>query len=216
MEKKTEELKKCEDILGAKSRFLANNTIENYDRKPLITMLKQDLLNMNDIFRIRQEKRKEGIKIDMDSKEIAHLIPQYSKHLDEKGKLQINCITKNYENESSLSAESLPKESKTDLVKETREPENTHLEQPTLQKETQNIPIKEDLQEKSKELESKSENLAKNSQDKNQNTQEIAKTQIAIKDFTMQDNLANRMKILEQNMIQIQRKQHSKRVMGER
>lgn len=216
LEKKTEELKKCEDILGAKSRFLANNTIENYDRKPLIAMLKQDLLNMNDIFRIRQEKRKEGIKIDMDSKEIAHLIPQYSKHLDEKGKLQINCITKNCENESSLSAESLPKESKTDLAKETREPEHTHLEQPTLQKETQDIPIKEDLQEKSKELESKSENLAKNSQDKNPNAQEITETQIKIKDFTMQDNLANRMKILEQNMINIQRKQHSKRVIGER
>lgn len=216
LEKKTEELKKCEDILGAKSRFLANNIIENYDRKPLITMLKQDLLNMNDIFRIRQEKRKEGIKIDMDSKEIAHLIPQYSKHLDEKGKLQINCITKNCENESSLSAESLPKESKTDLAKETIEPENTHLEQSTLQKETQDIPIKEDLQEKSKELESKSENLAKNSQDKNQNAQEIAKAQIEIKDFTMQDNLANRMKILEQNMVNIQRKQHSKRMIGER
>lgn len=86
LEKKTEELRKCEDIIGAKSRFLANNTIENYDRKPLITMLKQDLLNMNDILRIRQEKRKEGIKIDMDSKEIAHLIPQYPKLLDERGK----------------------------------------------------------------------------------------------------------------------------------
>lgn len=51
--------------------------------------------------------------------------------------MQINCITKNCENESSLSAESLPKESKTDLIKEIREPENTHLEQPTSQKETQ-------------------------------------------------------------------------------
>ncbi|WP_297731666.1 SNF2-related protein [Helicobacter sp. UBA3407] len=216
LEKKTEELKKCEDILGVKSRFLANHTIENYDRKPLIAMLKQDLLNINDIFRIRQEKRKEGIKIDMDSKEIAHLIPQYPKHLDEKGKLQINCITKNCENESSLSAESLPKESKTDLAKETREPENDHLEQPTLQKEAQDISTKEDLQEKSKDLESKNENLAKNSQDKNPNTQEITKTKIEIKDFTIQDNLTNRMKILEQNMINIQRKQHSKRVIGER
>ena len=115
-----------------------------------------------------------------------------------------------------MSAESLPKEFKTDLIKETREPENAHLKQPTLQKETQNTHTKEDLQEKSKDLESKSENLAKNSQDKNQNTQEIAKAQIEIKDFTIQDNLANRMKILEQNMVNIQRKQHSKRVIGER
>lgn len=216
LEKKTEELKKCEDILGAKSRFLANNTIENYDRKPLIAMLKQDLLNMNDIFRIRQEKRKEGIKIDMDSKEIAHLIPQYSKLLDEKGKLQINCITKNCENESSLSAESLPKESKTDLAKETREPENTHLEQQTLQKETQNIPIKEDLQEKHKDLESKDENVAKISQNESIDIQEIAKNKIEIKDFKDKDNINNRMRILEQNMTSIQKKQHSKRMMQER
>lgn len=72
------------------------------------------------------------------------------------------------------------------------------------------------MQEKSKDLESKNENLAKNSQDKNPNTQEITKTKIEIKDFTIQDNLTNRMKILEQNMINIQRKQHSKRVIGER
>lgn len=38
----------------------------------------------------------------------------------------------------------------------------------------------------------------------------ITKTQIEIKDFTIQHNLANRMKILEQNMVNIQRKQHSK------
>lgn len=217
LEKKTEELRKCEDIIGAKSRFLANNTIENYDRKPLIAMLKQDLLNMNDIFRIRQEKRKEGIKIDMDSKEIAHLIPQYSKHLDEKGKLRVNCITRNYENESSLPAESLQNKSKENSgEKEIKELKDIHLEQSILQKETQNAHIEESLQEKSKDLESKNENLAKNSQDKNPNAQEIAKTKIEIKNFTIQDNLVNRMKILEQNMVNIQKKQHSKRMIGER
>ena len=219
LENKVEELKKYENIIEAKNRYLENNTIDNYDRKPLIAMLKQDLLNMNDIFRIRQEKRKEGIKIEMDSQEIADLIPQYPKYLDEKGKLQVNAIAER-KDESPLPVESLPKESKeskTDLEKEITEPKNTHLEQTAPQQEIQNIPTKkEDLQEKRKDLESKDENVAKISQNESIDIQEIAKNKIEIKDFKDKDNINNRMRILEQNMTSIQKKQHSKRMMGER
>ncbi|HIC3437206.1 TPA: SNF2-related protein [Campylobacter coli] len=219
LENKVEELKKYENIIEAKNRYLENNTIDNYDRKPLIAMLKQDLLNMNDIFRIRQEKRKEGIKIEMDSQEIADLIPQYPKYLDEKGKLQVNAIAER-KDESPLPVESLPKESKeskTDLEKEITEPKNTHLEQTAPQQEIQNMPTKkEDLQEKRKDLESKDENVAKISQNESIDIQEIAKNKIEIKDFKDKDNINNRMRILEQNMTSIQKKQHSKRMMGER
>ncbi|MCI2236862.1 SNF2-related protein, partial [Helicobacter sp. CaF467b] len=190
LENKVEELKKYENIIEAKNRYLENNTIDNYDRKPLIAMLKQDLLNMNDIFRIRQEKRKEGIKIEMDSQEIADLIPQYPKYLDEKGKLQVNAIAER-KDESPLPVESLPKESKeskTDLEKEITEPKNTHLEQTAPQQEIQNMPTKkEDLQEKHKDLESKDENVAKISQNESIDIQEIAKNKIEIKDFKDKD-----------------------------
>lgn len=218
LENKVEELKKYENIIEAKNRYLENNTIDNYDRKPLIAMLKQDLLNMNDIFRIRQEKRKEGIKIEMDSQEIADLIPQYPKYLDEKGKLQVNAIAER-KDESPLPVESLPKESKeskTDLEKEITEPKNTHLEQSMPQQETQEPTKKEDLQKKHKDLESKDENVAKISQNESIDIQEIAKNKIEIKDFKNKDNINNRMRILEQNMTSIQKKQHSKRMMGER
>ena len=96
------------------------------------------------------------------------------------------------------------------------EPENTHLEQSMPQQETQEPTKKEDLQEKRKDLESKDENVAKISQNESIDIQEIAKNKIEIKDFKDKDNINNRMRILEQNMTSIQKKQHSKRMMQER
>ncbi|RDU59489.1 hypothetical protein CQA44_11365, partial [Helicobacter sp. MIT 14-3879] len=56
----------------------------------LLDTLKQDLRNMNEIFKIRNELRKEKIKINMESKEIESLLPQYKYLLDEKGKFIAN------------------------------------------------------------------------------------------------------------------------------
>lgn len=87
LENKTQELQECKNSIQDRQRFLKNNTIDTYERKFFIDILKQDLLNINEIFAIRNQKRKEGIKIDMQSEEIKHLLPQYSKFLNDKGRL---------------------------------------------------------------------------------------------------------------------------------
>lgn len=87
LENKTRELQECKDSIQDRQRFLKNNTIDAYERKFFIDILKQDSLNMSGIFAIRNQKRKEGVKIDMQSEEIKHLLPQYPKFLDGKGRL---------------------------------------------------------------------------------------------------------------------------------
>lgn len=87
LENKTRELQECKDSIQDRQRFLKNNTINTYERKFFIDILKQDSLNMSGIFAIKNQKRKEGVKIDMQSEEIKHLLPQYPKFLDGKGRL---------------------------------------------------------------------------------------------------------------------------------
>ena len=110
IEEKTLELKECEEGIKSNEHFLQNNTLETYERKALLDVLKQDELNINEIFKIRTQLRKEGIKIDLKSQEIAHLLPQYPKFLNEKGEFKLNeneqsKEAKNKENENQANVE---------------------------------------------------------------------------------------------------------------
>lgn len=87
LQKTQERIKDNEIAIQSKKNFLSKNKdIESYERKILPNTLKQDMRNIQEIMKIRNEQRKEGIKIDMNSQEVAHLLPQYMKLLDEKGK----------------------------------------------------------------------------------------------------------------------------------
>lgn len=99
LEDKTRELQECKNSIQDRQRFLKNNTLDTYERKFFIDVLKQDLLNINEIFAIRNQKRKEGIKIDMQSEEIKDLLPQYPNYLDSKGRLLESKITEFKEKE---------------------------------------------------------------------------------------------------------------------
>lgn len=83
-------LKEINEQLILKERFLRNNTLENYNRKFFLDILKKDMRNINEIFTIRNNLRKEGIIVQEDSIEIKDLLPKYSDYLDDKGKLIIN------------------------------------------------------------------------------------------------------------------------------
>ncbi|TNB61619.1 Eco57I restriction-modification methylase domain-containing protein [Campylobacter helveticus] len=85
-------LKNTEAELKIKEEYLSKNTINHYPRKSLLETLKKDEKNINEIFAIRNKLRKEGIKIDMQSNEINHLLPQYPKLLNEKGKFDANLV----------------------------------------------------------------------------------------------------------------------------
>ncbi|TXE78490.1 hypothetical protein FPD46_07895 [Campylobacter peloridis] len=82
-----EELKNIESKIFVINKFLSDNSLEKYDRKILLNTLKKDLNNMNEIFKIRNEKRKNGIKLSLEDKEIENLLPKYKNLIDEKGKL---------------------------------------------------------------------------------------------------------------------------------
>ncbi len=87
LQKTQERIKDNEIAIQSKKNFLSKNKdIESYERKILLNTLKQDMRNIQEIMKIRNEQRKKGIKIDMNSQEVAHLLPQYMKLLDEKGK----------------------------------------------------------------------------------------------------------------------------------
>lgn len=99
LEDKTRELQECKNSIQDRQRYLKNNTLDTYERKFFIDVLKQDSLNMNEIFAIRNQKRKEGIKIDMQSEEIKDLLPQYPNYLNSKGRLLESKITEFKEKE---------------------------------------------------------------------------------------------------------------------
>lgn len=84
------ELRKVESKIFISKKFLENNSLEKYNRKVFLDTLRKDLKNVNEIFKIRNEMRKKGIKISLESKEIQHLLPEYPKLLNEKGKFAPN------------------------------------------------------------------------------------------------------------------------------
>ena len=84
--KNSENLKLTISEITQKENFLKNNTLGSYPRKILLDTLKADEKNINVIFELIAQNKKEGIRITLDSKEIQHLLPQYPKLLDERGK----------------------------------------------------------------------------------------------------------------------------------
>ncbi|MBX7491280.1 Eco57I restriction-modification methylase domain-containing protein [Helicobacter turcicus] len=240
LEQKSKELKECEDAIKDKKRFLETNTIENYKREPLLKVLNQDFFNINAIFKIRQERRKEGIKINLDSKEIAHLLPQYPKYLDSKGNLRVEDFksdgqrlenkaeAKGYVKEAKEAESQNAKACKTEVNQTTACQTNPttchseHSKESLKAKNKMNEEIKaENVEPKrvqeTKQVESKKDSTLQIAQSKDKvrethKLQEQIETRIRLKEFSTKDNLEDKMKILTQNMINIQRKPHSKRI----
>lgn len=202
IEEKSKELKECEDSIKTRQKFLENNTLDNYERKFLIDVLKQDELNINEIFKIRQEKKKEGIKIDEKSKEIKHLLPKYHKFLNERGKLQIqNDNQQEKQNEVLITSEKLESEN---LIYQDNQSDNpVNAVQENKENDTKSI-------EKDETLEIKEDKTAKKELIESSNN-----IKIDIKSFDENTtNIDDKMKILEQNMANIQKNSHSKRLLG--
>lgn len=80
-------IESTKSTIKAKENFLKNNDDSKYDRRILLETLEQDKRNMNEIRKIRNEKIKEGIKINLDSIEIKDYLPKYKMLIDEKGNL---------------------------------------------------------------------------------------------------------------------------------
>ncbi|EGK8000733.1 hypothetical protein IO363_001145 [Campylobacter upsaliensis] len=83
-------LKNTEAEIKMKEDFLSQNQLHNYPRKKLLDTLKKDEKNINEIFAIRNKLRKEGVRLEMDSEEIKHLLPKYTHFFNEKGKFDAN------------------------------------------------------------------------------------------------------------------------------
>ena len=81
------DIESANDRIANQKTFLERNKDENYPRRILLETLKQDRRNMNEIRRIRNEKIKEGKKIDLKSPEIKDFLPKYKELLDENGNL---------------------------------------------------------------------------------------------------------------------------------
>lgn len=82
-------LKEAEDKAKLYGRFLESNKLDNYNRGDILKTLKEDLKNINEIFRIRNELRKQGIVInDLNAEQIADLAPKYPQFLNKNGKLE--------------------------------------------------------------------------------------------------------------------------------
>lgn len=79
-------LKDKEGDILRRTNFLESSDLSNYERRPLLDTLKQDLRNLNEIMNIRNKLRKEGVRIDMQSEQIKHLLPKYPLLLDDKNK----------------------------------------------------------------------------------------------------------------------------------
>ncbi|BBB20450.1 hypothetical protein [Helicobacter cinaedi] len=137
--KNSENLKLTISEITQKENFLKNNTLGSYSRKILLDTLKADEKNINAIFELIAQNKKEGIKVTLDSKDIQHLLPQYPKLLDERGKFnpqnaQSISIGKNQESKMSdstnraiskvnWSEESQPIQCKTEANKKLKTPD---------------------------------------------------------------------------------------------
>ncbi|CAD7289518.1 hypothetical protein LMG7974_01595 [Campylobacter majalis] len=172
-------LRETEDKIKLYSRFLENNasdSLEDYNRGVLLKVLKQDLKNIEEIFRIRNEKRKESILInDFSDHNIAHLAPQYSKFLNKNGKLE-------------------PKE----IVNDIKDTEVISLDEPILE-------IQQDQAQESKQEQQSKQEEAMQTQEKllvlDEITAEnkIEPLKINLKDFNSND-IADKIDIMFENM----------------
>lgn len=90
-----ENLENLKDKFQFYNKFLEKNNLKNYNRSNILKTLKEDLKNINEIFRIRNELRKEGIIINnLNAEQIIHLVPKYPIFLNKNGKLEPNNKTK--------------------------------------------------------------------------------------------------------------------------
>lgn len=87
-------LKNTEAEIKIKEDFLSKNELNAYPKKILLDTLKKDEKNMNEIFVIRNQLRKKGIKLEMNSKEIKQLLPKYPQFFNEKGKFDLSLTHK--------------------------------------------------------------------------------------------------------------------------
>lgn len=211
IEEKSKELKECVDSIQTRQKFLENNTLDNYERKILIDVLKQDELNINEIFKIRQEKRKEGIKIDFESEEIKHLLPKYYQFMNEKGMLQI-------QNKALITDEKLEllniiePEKKEELTSQnsldSQKNDSVNIEQENKENTTKSVQKEEN--QKNETLETIRYKTIKKEPIVNSNN-----IKIDIKDFDENTtNIEDKMKILEQNMANIQNNVNSRKILG--
>ena len=87
-------LKNTEAEIKIKEDFLSKNELNAYPKKILLDTLKKDEKNMNEIFVIRNQLRKKGVKLEMNSKEIKQLLPKYPQFFNEKGKFDLSLTHK--------------------------------------------------------------------------------------------------------------------------
>lgn len=97
-------LQELENRVRLYERFLENNNsdrLEDYNRGVILKVLREDFKNIQEIFKIRNEKRKEGIIInDLSSPYVADFIPKYSQFLNKNGKLDPKNIVVEADQES--------------------------------------------------------------------------------------------------------------------
>ncbi|BDB65728.1 hypothetical protein T36_2207 (plasmid) [Helicobacter cinaedi] len=208
LQKYDEKIKENNCKINEKENFLKNNNVENYERKILLDTLKQDVRNMKEIINIRNAKRKDGIKIDMDSPEIKDLLPQYKKLLNEKGKFigaeeakkikSLNNVIKN-ENELLKNKESKKEDKISRVVKKAvkikeMKSENKAMDTNRDGNQKQNI-----TKEIEKEILSIDENI-----------QKVQQIQIDFKEFQDKQSLEEKISILKENQINIKNTPRSK------
>ncbi|EFR45465.1 hypothetical protein HW260_02225 [Helicobacter cinaedi] len=181
--KNSENLKLTISEITQKENFLKNNTLGSYSRKILLDTLKADEKNINAIFELIAQNKKEGIKVTLDSKEIQHLLPQYPKLLDERGKF-------NPQNAQSISIGKNQESKISDSANKTISKENRS-------EESQPINVKEANKKLKTPDEEKYVALIDNK------IIQIEEANIEFQTFSRKDELEYRIAILEQNQANI-------------
>lgn len=164
-------------------RFLEKNSLESYERANILKIIEQDSKNINEIFRIRNELRKEGIIInDLSAPQIAHLVPKYPLVMNKNEKLDPSLVSDEILESLKKPAQNLEK-NKNKIKDEPKE-----VEKP---KEVENLKVQDD----------KPKSMRKED------------VMIKIKNFTSQMSLDEKLKILEENQRKIESIQRSRKIL---
>lgn len=182
-------------------RFLAKNSLENYDRAGILKLIKQDEKNINEIFRIRNELRTQGIIINnLSAPQISHLVPKYPLITNKNGKLVPNLLSDEILQSIKSPMQNLAQNAEKEVIKKiVNESENIAKDSKTSQDETK-------INEPQEKLKSMCKEDVLPGAEPNTN-------EIEIKEFSNSMSIEERLKILQVNQTNLKKTKHSKKIL---
>lgn len=203
----TKNIESIKSTIEAKEKFLKNNDDTKYNRRILLETLEQDIRNMNEIKKIRNEKIKEGIKINLESPEIKDYLPKYKMLIDEKG----NLISEN-KAKKTLEANKTAILEEKKIIAQLENMDKNKEEKENLKKEIEKAKIASNSENEEQPIKfsNRAAMMMRNSV-RNGKMLEPNTIKINLKEFSVKEPLEVKAKILEENDKQISMEMRGKR-----